>query len=417
MGWRIGRAKLRFATKEFCNRWFMSRKFKLTCYFLLVIGGLFTIGFLYKRIYCDWDLPIDAEVIGQYGDFIGGTIGTFITLILLYVTLTLQRRTFDSQEKVSKKNIEMLAMQQLSDKFFKLYEVYKDTLAKFSVFINDEYLEGKSALRFKYATLFEKFDNSIPSGVLRKAAVMDFVGFYASLNDFAPVYFRTLSLMFEDIERSSDVAIEERLKYVRLMRAQFTSTELVLIRYNAMTAMGTDAIQYINRYNLLKHLPPMELMEYKEWRRHHHMTDLQVNGLNTILLALKSRMIHALTGDKQQDIKSSAERYTFIVTASMTHDVLTVELKRDLSQKLNKNDIQYEAWDGFKADELRDFLGYFVKDCVVIQNFNRYNERRELAFDSKSGIEGNIETVSVAVTNNSHRRIAMNYAQYEELMR
>ena len=311
----------------------------------------------------------------------------------------------------------MLAIQQLNDKFFKLYDVYKVILEKFSVLVNDEYLEGKSAIKHEYSKLYNDFNHQTAPGVRRKAAVIDFIGFYSSHKDFAPAYFRIISLMFEEIDQAEDVDIRERLKYVRLMRAQFTDTELIFLRYNAMTSIGVDAIHYVNRYNLLKHLPPMDLMEYKQWRIHHQMTDIQFNGLNTLLLALKSMLIHSLDGKTVEVIESADERYTFKVEVSGNYDTLKLILTRDSSKRLFRNDFQYEALEGFTAEELKNFFLYFVKDCVVIQNFNRFNKRRELVFEPEVIIDGNKETVTIPVVNNRHHRIAINYKQYEELQK
>lgn len=395
----------------------MTRLQTILFYTLIALGILATFLFFCNRDFWEWGWPIDAETIGQYGDFIGGAIGTFLTLLLLYVTFTLQSKTFKSQKEVSEKNINMLAIQQLNDKFFKLYDVYKDILEKFSVLVNDEYLEGKSAIKHEYSKLYNDFNHKTAPGVRRKAAVIDFIGFYSSHKDFAPAYFRIISLMFEEIDQAEDVDIRERLKYVRLMRAQFTDTELIFLRYNAMTSIGVDAIHYVNRYNLLKHLPPMDLMEYKQWRIHHQMTYIQFNGLNTLLLALKSMLIHSLDGKTVEVIESADERYTFKVEVSGNYDTLKLILTRDSSKRLFRNDFQYEALEGFTAEELKNFFLYFVKDCVVIQNFNRFNKRRELDFEPEVIIDGNKETVTIPVVNNRHHRIAINYKQYEELQK
>ena len=360
--------------------------------------------------------PVDSEVMGHYGDFIGGAIGTFITLILLYVTLTLQRKTFESQEKVSTKNIEMLAIQQLNDKFFKLYDVYKDIVGNLSVVNGQTVLNGKSALSCDYTQLYNNFNSPPVVGVRRKAAVLDYIKFYASHKDFAPIYFRTLYHMFEEIERAEDVNIAERQKYVRLLRSQFTETELIFIRYNAMTPMGANSIKYVNKYNLMKHLPPMELMEYKEWKTHHQMSDLQVNGISTILLALKTNMIYALSGEKPKNIESSDERYVLDVETSDAFSSLKITMYRDSSKKLYPNDIQFEGFEGFSANDLKDFLLYFVKDCIVLLNFNKFNVRRELTFMPQTNNQGQKEEISVSVANREKRRIAINNKQYEDLL-
>ena len=392
----------------------MNRKEKFLLYTLIGISGLFTVLFLYKRSYCNLSYPVDSEVIGQYGDFIGGAIGTFVTLLLLWVTFKLQRKTFEKQEGVSGKNIEMLAIQQLNDKFFKLYDVYKDTLDSLSVNVGEEKLRGKMALSHMYNELRERFDVPHVFGVRRKEAALGYIDFYASNKNFMPIFFRIIYHMFEEINQSNDVPLENRMKYVRLLRSQFTETEVLLMRYNAMTSMGVNSIRYINQYNLMKHLPPMEQLEYKEWRVHHQMNNLQVNGINSLLLALKSNMIHVLSGEDQEEIVSLNRRYEFTVNASQGLDRMDVVMKRDKTKRLYPSDIQYDGLEGFPINELKEFLLYYLKDCVVINNFNRFNIRRDLNFYAQDNVQGETDIISLTVINIAQRRIVMNYKQYIE---
>ncbi|MGM0579199.1 MAG: hypothetical protein ACQETL_00870 [Bacteroidota bacterium] len=79
-------------------------KYETLAWVLIFVGLVFTaittILFLINRSYSK-DQPIDSAVFGQYGDIIGGLVGTVVALVsflLLYETLNEQRRQFSKQQ-------------------------------------------------------------------------------------------------------------------------------------------------------------------------------------------------------------------------------------------------------------------------------------------------------------------------------
>lgn len=68
---------------------FLSKYLKWTTVVLIVFLVLCAVVFLWEYPRFCWDCAIDAERWGQFGDFIGGTLGTFLTflsIVLLYKT-------------------------------------------------------------------------------------------------------------------------------------------------------------------------------------------------------------------------------------------------------------------------------------------------------------------------------------------
>lgn len=67
---------------------------------VIFVTGIITILFLANRTYST-DLPIDNALFGQYGDIIGGVVGTIFTLLgnlLLFYTINLQQNTIKLQQ-------------------------------------------------------------------------------------------------------------------------------------------------------------------------------------------------------------------------------------------------------------------------------------------------------------------------------
>ena len=309
------------------------RYYKSICLALTAVGLFFTLLFLINRSNWSFCNPLDTEAVGQYGDFVGGVIGTLITIVLLYVTFTLQRQTFDEQREVSRKSIDLTAVQRMNDKFFSLFRIYQDTVANFYAIKGDEYLRGKDAVRQKADELLENFDANANPSYLRKNATREFLTkFYAVNSDFASVYFRLLYRMLDELERTDDVTHEQRIRYIKILRSQFTEAELMLIRYNAMTEMGANFRKYINKYNLLKHLPPMDLLEFKNWLPN-NVSKEQMQGMNMVLLSLRKSMVKALNGEKVLDIKGNSERYRLKVIVSPHYDSIETVLIRQTDKR------------------------------------------------------------------------------------
>ena len=73
----------------------------ITCAVALLLCIGFLIGFAHGRNLWHWEnYVLDTEIVGHYGDFIGGVIGTFLSVILLYYTFYHQRKDSSRNSKV-----------------------------------------------------------------------------------------------------------------------------------------------------------------------------------------------------------------------------------------------------------------------------------------------------------------------------
>lgn len=90
---------------------------------LIIIGIAFTIFFSYEFIFkttkIERDYPIDPSIWGQYGDIIGGFVGTIVALIgvlLLFETLKEQRLVYTKQ--------------QVETRFFELLKLHRENISE-----------------------------------------------------------------------------------------------------------------------------------------------------------------------------------------------------------------------------------------------------------------------------------------------
>lgn len=316
---------------------------------------------------------LDTEVAGHYGDFVGGLIGTFVSAILLYYTFKLQRE--DSED-----NSQVYRIEILNNIFFHMVDLYKKILDDQTVEFDGIRYTGKEALHYKYEQMLEEFEYSNDDNYNRKLAVSSFMNFYSLSCDFSPVYFRTLFRTFQILskETEDDNIIEHAIQLMKVLRAQLTDTELVMLRYNAMTKLGYDFADLINKFRLLKHLPPLELMEYRYWRK--QMTLEEQGCTNVLLLATKYNMIKVLeTESTVESYSNNVYLYHINVSTNSTKSELQICLFIKANPVLKDTDIIRGICKLSSNDRLSLFR-LFLKDCIVFSTFNRLNNYKQLEF-------------------------------------
>ncbi len=288
----------------------------------------FLVLFLTNRSY-DPSWPLATDIVGHYGDFIGGFVGSLLSVVLLYYT-------FRSQIAESKENAKVYIKQQFNETFFHLLHQYNSIVETFSARVESEEpaLHGKEALHYYVQQMQAEFDNG-EFYENRKEAVGCFMNFYAAHEDFAPIYYRTLYRIFDMIE-TIDIDDDEKVKYAKIVRSQLTDSELVLLRYNAMTAYGRNIRKYVVNYNLLKHMPAMGLLEYRKWRK--MLVQSMQNRLNVVLCLLRKN-IHDLT-PVQPTLAHTSSRAKYHVNVTLKDEgrEVKIDFHRNLDLAVLNND-------------------------------------------------------------------------------
>lgn len=355
----------------------------IICILSIAISILFTFGFLHGRVLFKWDeYVLNTEIVGHYGDFIGGAIGTLVSIVLLYYTLKLQRRD-------SENNVQVYKQQQLNDLFFHLLKQYDDILKTFKTRTTDDNeLQGRKALHFKLKEMYEQFDVKENDSQNRKHAVSSFLNFYSVSRDFSPIYFRTLFRVFKLLETSDKCLRVHSIQLMKILRAQLSDSELALLRYNGMSRQGAKFVPLMNKFNLLKHLPPLELMEYKRWSK--KMTLEEQGCTNVLLLETKHNIQKVLeTPSSVESYSNNPRKYNINVSSNDEAAELKVYLYINKNVILNDSDLIRGIYK-LAEDERLSLLLFFVKDCLVLSSFNKLNSYKDLEFDSKKDEEGKL---------------------------
>jgi len=338
------------------------------------------------------NMALDTDAAGDYGSFIGGVVGTILSILLLYLTFRLQREDSENNSRVYENQI-------LNDEFFHMLELYNDIAERFEYY-NDKkavYNKGKEALKSLLEEMYDNYDAGTNFNQRRKVAQYEYMNVMHSHYETAAVYYRTIYRILQIIDETK-CEEDKKVEYAKIMRAQLTSTELVMLRYNAMTLYGLKSKQYLNSYNILKHIQPFDLLEMKKWRASLNIQEMSL--ANMTLQNVRFLAKDLLAGESEKLYKQMKDnRYCLRIETNDTYSKLMVMVSIDNTFVTPK--YSQMLWlDNYTPDELEDMMNYFFYDTVCLSNFNMFNKRTDLHFHHiKKIAPEDLTTITVSVEN------------------
>ncbi|MBN8697694.1 MAG: hypothetical protein J0L87_14275 [Bacteroidetes bacterium] len=251
---------------------------------LILLGLLLLISaipiFLWKDN-IDLNQDIDASKFGQFGDFIGGVIGTLWALasvILFYLALSDQRKDFKTNENAFKLQVDALnqqieefklqrnelensrkiyeeqsktqRIQQFESNFYSLLNVHltiKNNLNTFDS--NKDYFKSiydNFIKEYEFKSDITLHHNNIVNSYLEKFTLER-----GNLSH----YFKSLYRIIKIIESNPSFNNDDKIFYTKIIRSQLTDYEQLVIFYNSYCVYGLKSRKLILAYNLLKHCP------------------------------------------------------------------------------------------------------------------------------------------------------------------
>lgn len=244
--------------------------------------------------------PIDSSVWGQYGDIIGGFVGTIVALVgvlLLYETLKQQRDSFTKQQvetrffelvRLHRENVIELKSKgksgreifiQFKDEFHDLFEKVKERYPQDQSARRDNPKDinvwYKELTQISYLILFYGVDNSSEQALKRKIEkISNNWGVYKDIEEHIidkiskkhkedkennrtvgtvkrylkydgqqsrlGHYFRHLfqTVKYVNNQPSRLFSYEEKYNYIKTLRAQLSTHEQAVLFYNSLTELG-----------------------------------------------------------------------------------------------------------------------------------------------------------------------------------
>lgn len=263
--------------------------FSETFCFIVVLSAI--LGLLLSAIiflFCSsWEFSdtIDETIIGQFGDFVGGVIGTllaFAASLLYFIALKEQQKdvrtnqaSLNQQIEEFSKQVEELersrmvnqlqlttmTLQQYESTFYSYFDIYiqvKDRIVNAGKGHSLHTVIMKLKKAIKQDDLLGKTSKEAYSYGVEQYCKL----FVTSRSDISH-YFRTLYrlLTIADSCPLSNRRFNAKMKYVKIIRSQLSDEELLLIYYNCHSAYAGKSKRLVTEYNLLKHLSPIHKFE------------------------------------------------------------------------------------------------------------------------------------------------------------
>lgn len=390
---------------ETTDNWFDKLLMKKRFYIIitLLFVGMFAYIFKWQHIihWFDNEYVVNHELLGTYGDFIGGVLGTIFALISILILI----RTFNQQRAVTEKNKEQIENQRFNDLFFELLRLYQSEISELCGTIVRERGNEKITINYNNKDFFD-FEKELLQRAFKpttsyegniRGAINLYMSFYIKHRTKVAACFRTL-YRISDLLDKSDLRGNIKNSYLKIIRAQLTDSELFFIRYNAMTYYGANFISYINKYNILKHLPAFELLEFKDWWKDLNKTERM--GIN-IVFHNSTRLLRKILLRKGANMafKPFDEhlKYKFEIRTTSNYEVKII-LQIDYSN-VNRT-MEYRGFEKFTEKKIQALLDCYLKEVFLYSNFEKFNNEEDLEFYSEPiKIDGHITTINSGVRN------------------
>ena len=300
---------------------------------------------------------IDEEKVGQFGDFVGGVVGTilaFVASILYYValkaqkkdikinqslmelqtkTLQLQIKEFEKQKeelglsrevyikqsKIMEQQESVMRIQQFESNFYSLLNVYitiKSELnknSKNSDFFKDKY----DQLSLFVDSLINKNDHPLDCHNKMTHSYMNLIHLNkGNLTHYFRIIYRLIKMVdsnifLKDIDKNS---------YIKIIRSQLTDYEQLIMHYNSHSSYGIKSHKLIYKYNLLKHINVFDKLEFNLRNKNLYISSTIFVGFISWLSEFLEYSVNAICDQDIEDYEMKWNKLNCVVNLSDKDD-------------------------------------------------------------------------------------------------
>lgn len=366
---------------------------------------------------------LDNNLWANLGDFIGGVIGSFLTFIGVIITCLIFKEQKEQTAKINteqqnlttraiEEEVAQSKIQRFNALFFELLNLHRqqvEALQNTMLVCNNENMSYSASTNYfkrLYEELHKDFNVITKSYSKRNTAVIrKYLSIYfANANSLAP-YFRVLYRIFDLIEKA-EIPNKEKFRYAKIIRAQLTEEELLVIRYNACTGYGKMFVYYINKYRLFKHLPVLSLPEFSNITGLLSKSDaIHRYSLNLIFFTIYKKIYNISVGNSPRkhssEIIFKTERYKLelnMAKESRISIILTINTLKPNRTPLMK------CFRNFKEKDFAYLLDISLKEFLFYFNFSQYHNSKSVSIQGRilhSGAE--VKYIYFANTNDGKR--------------
>ncbi|MBY6137800.1 putative phage abortive infection protein [Nocardioides marinus] len=237
---------------------------------LYLIAGLalFYIAVIFIFLFFD---NVKNWQIGVLGDFIGGTLNPILSFLAfsgVLITIALQRKELANSSAELKRSADALEaqinaseQQKFENSFFNMLAALDRIVAEIDLYNKklQSTQTGKDCFTTFYTRLtkiYRRNQAEYPQGLESEKVANAFQKFWRDHQLELATYFRFLYNIIRYIDENKN----GRPHHVRLLRAQLSDQELLLIFYNCLSPAGSKMKPYVEKHALFDNLPTLRLL-------------------------------------------------------------------------------------------------------------------------------------------------------------
>ena len=244
-------------------------------YFPALIVALFTIGAT-STLYVFYNAHLDPDTTiknGPWGDYVGGTLnpiltflsffGVLVSIYLQRLDLSLSRKELERSADALEKQIESIEAQNFESAFFQMLNTHSAIVNAIDLQDRETGIEtrGRDCFRVFY-TRFNKIFRENLSKAKNKHSSEDIIklsyfSFWKEHQLELGHYYRFLYNVFRFMDESKS----SKPYHAKLIRAQLSDQELLLLFYNCISENGRNFVSYAEKYAIFDNLPTVRLLD------------------------------------------------------------------------------------------------------------------------------------------------------------
>lgn len=227
-----------------------------------------------------------------------------------------------------------------------------------------------------------------------KAAVKEYEQIYAANCREMSVHLRMLYHVArligmadnEDDDGNTILDEENRVIYAKCLRAQLCDEEMIMLRYNCLTNKGKNMQEFVNQFNLIKHIPLMSLLEFKKWKAKIGVDEALVSCMNAHFIALRKFILESCIGESEGKVFLDSRKYNIQVVFENSNKklIITVTLKNVTGSPGHEGEMLIDkALSKFTIGDLKKLYKEYLKEILLVSNFYQFNGSDGRRIDSR----------------------------------
>lgn len=201
---------------------------------------------------------------GQWGDFFGGFLNpilTFITFMGVLITIVLQQRELRESREELKRSAEALISQNdvssrqlFENTFFQMLTLHNNIVSSVDIHTHDgKVISGRDCFNLflqRLSSAFKIVRRSSPELSGEELLEKAYIYYWRGNNSDLGHYYRYMY----NIIRYVDENETSKPYHIKLIRAQLSDQETVLLFYNSLSSLGEKFSRYAEKYELFDNL-------------------------------------------------------------------------------------------------------------------------------------------------------------------